>query len=214
MNLRKSLATRSHARPGTPQGSDRNSDRQSTGSPQPDKKSMAKSNLEDRLRASFAIGEASVSATPDAVSHAPSPKPINEELHSDSQVVGKDISPTSTPLPESPQQEPSLSVDSVEPLSLPESTIPVVEPLHEQPPEPSSQPEGVTTNSDSGIHGVCTEVNVPLPEPSKSEEEELSEQLNQTPAHTRLENVLPDSAVHEGADPIQVPTSVQGIVFS
>lgn len=95
-NLRKSLASQ---RPFAVPSQD------GRGSPRPDRelRPVSKPTLEDRLKASFAIGEASNVTTPGGVSQSSSPKPVvaqsNESI----------LSPKSTPLPESPVQSPTPS---------------------------------------------------------------------------------------------------------
>ena len=98
-NLRKSLAAQRPLNFTTvPEGKQ---------SPQPDRErelkpvSVTKPTLEDRLRASFAIGEASNATTPDAISHSPSPKPGSTSVLGN--IANAPIlSPKSTPLPDSP----------------------------------------------------------------------------------------------------------------
>lgn len=104
-----------------------------------------KSTLEERLRASFAIGEASAATTPEggshAPSHAPSPKPAPQS-NPPGPVPSLALSPTSTPLPDSPIISPNLDADnlSVPHLSLaPEvADVASTEPVHDT---ASSSPE-------------------------------------------------------------------------
>ncbi|KAL5535605.1 hypothetical protein ACEPAF_3699 [Sanghuangporus sanghuang] len=92
-NLRKSLAAQ---RPFNVVSPSAESARAASTSPQSDRelKPVSKPNLEDRLRASFTIGDISGSPTPDP-SHAPSPKPQQPAANAV-------LSPPSTPLPDSP----------------------------------------------------------------------------------------------------------------
>ena len=94
-NLRKSLASQRPFVGTSPDG---------RGSPKPERelRPVSKPTLEDRLRASFAIGEASNATTPEGVSHTSSPKPISTQSE-------KVLSPRSTPLPDSPVDSPRLS---------------------------------------------------------------------------------------------------------
>ena len=98
-NLRKSLTTQ---RPFSVVSPSMETNRAASASPQPDRelKPVSKPTLEDRLRASFAIGDLSGNPTP-FPSHAPSPSP---RLVS---VPNGVRSPESTPLPDSPPMSPS-----------------------------------------------------------------------------------------------------------
>ena len=109
-NLRKSLASQ---RPFTAVSPSAESARATSTSPQPDRelKPVSKPALEDRLRASFAIGDLSGSSTP-SPSHAPSPKPQQ-------QVANAVLSPTSMPLPDSPPAtSPPPPIDLTSPLQM------------------------------------------------------------------------------------------------
>lgn len=110
-NLRKSLASQRPFTGTSPDG---------RGSPRPDRelRPVSKPTLEDRLKASFAIGEASNVTTPDVISHSSSPKPI---IAKNNETI---LSPKSTPLPESPLQlsTPSRADASQPPLNVASST--------------------------------------------------------------------------------------------
>ncbi|KAL5534154.1 hypothetical protein ACEPAG_615 [Sanghuangporus baumii] len=105
-NLRKSLAAQ---RPFNVVSPSAESARAASTSPRPDRelKPVSKPNLEDRLRASFTIGDISGSPTPNP-SHAPSPKPQQPATNAI-------LSPSSTPLPDSPPTSPP-PIDLTSPL--------------------------------------------------------------------------------------------------
>ena len=137
-------------------------------SPPPDrelKSVTTKGTLDDRLRATFAIGEASTSTTPDARSYNPSPRPV--------QVPSRVRSPTSIPLPESPLKSPPIEHDipAPTPLSLPPS-VAARDPLGdvEIPERPPSKPSPAleeSRNSESlnedFIPDRIPEADIPLP---------------------------------------------------
>ncbi|KAH8120436.1 hypothetical protein DFH11DRAFT_1560033 [Phellopilus nigrolimitatus] len=121
-NLRKSLAAQrafAATSPTPAAGGSRNM------SPQPDRelRAVTKLTLEDRLRASFAIGEASGSTTPDHLSQAPSPRPALPPTPAPDRVM----SPTSMPLPDSPVASPTPDIGLTSPSPLTLSTPPIVD---------------------------------------------------------------------------------------
>ncbi|KAF8973986.1 hypothetical protein BDZ97DRAFT_1777816 [Flammula alnicola] len=116
-SLRKSLASQ---RSGT---SSQPSRPPSSPSP-PDNSRARKSNLEERLRrATFAIGEASGSSTPNRSSRVASPSPMG----SDRKPMKQDQSPNSIPLPASPMITPAMErearLEQPSNLSLQETDI-------------------------------------------------------------------------------------------
>ncbi|CAK5280554.1 unnamed protein product [Mycena citricolor] len=97
----------------------------------------AKSKLEDRLRASFAIGEASSETTPATsarVSPAPAPPEAEEQVRMSSPetVTTHPLSPTSTPLPESRISSP-ISLNEPTPFAIIAPHSHAVDPLLVQP---------------------------------------------------------------------------------
>ncbi|KAF8168038.1 hypothetical protein B0H34DRAFT_804053 [Crassisporium funariophilum] len=103
-NLRKSFASQRNGTPAQPP--------RRTGSPAPAENRVPKSNLEERLRrATFAIGEASGSTTPNRSTRA-SPSPMAR-----TPVKQHPMSPSSTPLPGSPLVTPAI-VEQVQPTDL------------------------------------------------------------------------------------------------
>lgn len=118
LNLRKSLATQ---RAGSPVTSQKPVGVHPTG--------RSKSTLEDRLRAAtFAIGEASNTTSPDVSTRA-SPSPI---------VAAADypLSPSSTPLPSSPPLSPAISATT--------PTPPIATVIATTSPPPEAAPEVIT----------------------------------------------------------------------
>lgn len=111
-NLRKSLASQrapfSIVSPGGVESSSGRSSPAPGGSQSRELKPIQshKTTLEERLRASFAIGEASTSTTPENLSHAPSPKPPSQEPQTEISPPERILSPSATPLPESPTTAP------------------------------------------------------------------------------------------------------------
>ncbi|KAI5123779.1 hypothetical protein M0805_000368 [Coniferiporia weirii] len=156
-NLRKSLVSQ---RPFTV--SSPSADSSANPSPRPDRelRPVTKSTLEDRLRASFAIGEASTSTTP-GPSIAPSPRPAL------SPAPGRVASPESTPLPDSPTPSPSRGFASPSPsdLSSPpaeEFRLPkeLSDGLSENEQTGPSENAGSSTSSDPSRY---PEADIPLP---------------------------------------------------
>lgn len=166
-NLRKSLASQ---RPFTASTSPTTQDgtRGSSVSPRPDRelRPATRTTLEERLRASFAIGEASNSSTPEP-SHAPTPKPQPSEPSDRQQ-----LSPWLVPLPDSrpptPIEVPPFPVEvnlaSPTPLNIevpPETTTVEEHPLSSDSSENRSQP-------------IQDESAAPAPGPVKKREFRLS----------------------------------------
>ncbi|KII93210.1 hypothetical protein PLICRDRAFT_35393 [Plicaturopsis crispa FD-325 SS-3] len=99
-NLRKSLAAQ---RSGSPSSA---SAQRSNSVPGQQEPRVYKSNLEERLRAKFAIGEASGSSTPAASGRtSPAPAPTGGSAQ-------HPLSPSSTPLPDSPAGTPAPPADA------------------------------------------------------------------------------------------------------
>ncbi|KAI8980649.1 hypothetical protein BD414DRAFT_102806 [Trametes punicea] len=139
-SLRKTLVTQRPISPANAQTATHPSESPTTPTPSPKPRPTTRTTLEDRLRAKFAIGDASNASTPAASSRA-SPVPASVTDHPlaapssrsstpDIPVVKgppNPLSPASTPLPDSPIASPSLdppisldaSVSSVSSSSLP-----------------------------------------------------------------------------------------------
>lgn len=168
-NLRKSIAAQRPFSIVPPDG---------RSSPQPDRelKPVSKLNLEDRLRSSFAIGEASTSTTPDARSHAPSPKPLPTLSHP--------LSPTSTPLPDSLVGSPL----SEQELTFPPHAIPpsfaVQDDAVEEPSQRTAEKKEDLEDSSTQTETRYPEADVLLPPPPFSPE--LSEHSELHSADSRL----------------------------
>ncbi|PIL31602.1 hypothetical protein GSI_06304 [Ganoderma sinense ZZ0214-1] len=125
-SLRKSLAAQRPASPGANHARTTSASSPvaepapiSSPAPSPKPRTAGRSTLEDRLRAKFAIGDASNSSTPTASARtSPSPVPTAEHPLAIFPSVSQDqdapvvkgppnpLSPTSTPLPDSPLQSP------------------------------------------------------------------------------------------------------------
>lgn len=170
-NLRKSLAAQ---RPFTVTSP--TTDASARASPQPDRelKPVSKPTLEDRLRATFAIGDASASPSP-GHSHASSPKP--PPLSADSV-----LSPRSVPLPDSPIQtgnldqtmlshplaelpelDPSESCEEKPLMNSASPQEPIVPQEAETSPLPSSEGPDVAKSDDSSKDTRYPEADIPLP---------------------------------------------------
>ncbi|KAF9229358.1 hypothetical protein BS17DRAFT_689886 [Gyrodon lividus] len=127
MNLRKSLATQRSASPAPPNTGNL---QPRSGSPGPSSlpknnsdSGLRKTTLEERLRASFVVGDASEGSTPHPSTRVSSPPLVSVTQHP--------LSPTSTPLPESPNL-PTVTTPSPPELSpaifvSPESTDPLAD---------------------------------------------------------------------------------------
>ncbi|EJD03875.1 uncharacterized protein FOMMEDRAFT_121185 [Fomitiporia mediterranea MF3/22] len=130
-NLRKSLAAQ---RPYTATSPSAESPRAGSSSPKPDRelRPVSKPGLEERLRASFAIGDVSTSPTP-TPSHAPSPGPHRPAP------TNEVVSPRSVPLPDSVPTSPvPIDIPAPIPLSLQIMDVPLEShPLAEDVVEPS-----------------------------------------------------------------------------
>ncbi|KAF8843985.1 hypothetical protein BDN67DRAFT_47117 [Paxillus ammoniavirescens] len=153
VNLRKSLATQRSPSPAL----------HSTGNPQPRSGSpgpsslpkgnsdsgLRKTTLEERLRASFVVGDASGGTTPNPSTRASPTPPAPVAQHP--------LSPTSTPLPESPNL-PTTTVPSPPETPLvisvsPEYTgpLPIAEELSAVPEAPNVEAETPSTNSQDSV---------------------------------------------------------------
>lgn len=168
-NLRKSLAVqRPFAAAGSPSAE---AARFGSTSPEPERerelKPVSKPALEDRLRASFAIGDVSGSPTP-STSHAPSPRPSQPAAPMPIQV----LSPKSTPLPDTPPVSP-LAVDltspPIQPLRLEDSAL-VTHPLSADDGDAAVVQNQSLAVKDKGfridispLHSRFPEADVPLP---------------------------------------------------
>lgn len=156
-------------------------------------KAFSKLNLEDRLRASFAIGEASTSTTPDRLSHAPSPRLF--------QTPSRVLSPKSTPLPDSPVKSPSLDdpLQQPPPFSLSPSSVsyhPLSETLetqtpHEVIPFNTKQGDSASPNTER-----LAEADIPLP-PFSPEATEVEHDESNTTSPTATELPEEGSRVYE-----------------
>ncbi|KAJ7783868.1 hypothetical protein DFH07DRAFT_908919 [Mycena maculata] len=126
-NLRKSLA---HQRPASPGAK----------SPPP---RAHKSTLEDRLRATFTIGEASTESTPVASSRvSPVPPPVeNHENHAEATEMEQPMSPSHIPLPDSRVSSPILMHEPTAVLAAPPPPSEPIAPASPkpQPPEENSR---------------------------------------------------------------------------
>ncbi|KAA1468235.1 hypothetical protein DENSPDRAFT_770764 [Dentipellis sp. KUC8613] len=151
-SLRKSLAAQ---RSGSPVASSASNNVAShSPSPSIERASTPKLRLEDRLRASFAIGDTSGTPTPNLSSRSsPVPVPVTEHP----------LSPSAVPLPQSPplsDAAESFSLLSPIPDAPPRpSTPPVATPSAEEPAEATSE---AVTDDDNAKPGLETEGN---PEP-------------------------------------------------
>ncbi|TFY70356.1 hypothetical protein EVG20_g2639 [Dentipellis fragilis] len=122
-SLRKSLAAQ---RTGSPVAGSTSNPASHSPSPSIERASTPKLRLEDRLRASFAIGDTSGTPTPNLSSRS-SPVPVTEHP----------LSPSAVPLPQSPPL--SDAAESFSPLS----------PIADPPPRPSTPPTATTTAGES-----------------------------------------------------------------
>ncbi|KLO20203.1 hypothetical protein SCHPADRAFT_34879 [Schizopora paradoxa] len=153
-NLRKSLAANRAPFSIVSPGGGESSSGRSSPAPGPQSRELKpiashKTTLEERLRASFAIGEASTSTTPENLSHAPSPKP-QTEISPPEQI----LSPSSTPLPESPITGPS---------SVSHTIIPETSATTESDNGTSSSNDEPLDEAANGEAEVHPGLNIPLP---------------------------------------------------
>ncbi|KAG6334299.1 hypothetical protein ID866_4796 [Astraeus odoratus] len=135
-NLRKSLAAQraggaTPQRPGSPQA--RSTSPVPSSVPRANVDSgLRKSTLEERLRASFTIGDSSGGTTPNPVESLRA-SPVPDAAHS-----SQGYSPESTPLPESPTQVAHDTPPTEDPVSALSNPSPPVLPENEHPSSPDS----------------------------------------------------------------------------
>lgn len=231
-SLKKSLAAQRPASPGTNHTRTTSASSSiaepapiSSPAPSPKPRTAGRSTLEDRLRAKFAIGDASNSSTPTASARV-SPSPILGAEHplAISPRVSQDqdipvvkgppnpLSPTSTPLPDSPLQSPVDGANSLDaltecktaptPSSLPAPTPEVAVPSNRNdetvaPKEETSPPTDVNSPissmqpvSSSSAEEQTSQLQPPTAEAQVTEAPSAQE-TNSLPEETRAADTSP-----------------------
>ncbi|KAH7931049.1 hypothetical protein BV22DRAFT_1101415 [Leucogyrophana mollusca] len=154
---------------------------------------LRKTTLEERLRASFTVGEASGGSTPNMSSRA-SPVPVPVAQHP--------LSPTSTPLPESPTLSPAIVASSPPnspPIASPPRT-PVVPSFAVAVEEISKEVPELPVDLAPGAESSSDDTNASLP----------SSTVTEAPVDSITTESSPEESTNTTGDPLEKDNTTEG----